>query len=145
MNNDYTKEASALLSEGVNLAFLFEDGRLFCSDGKGISDLLSVSKTENSLRGAIAADKIVGRAAALLYVRCKPKFLYAETLSEGGKRILERADICFSHRTLTPSIMNRKGTDICPMDDAVKDISDTDTKAAYRAISNRLKELRAAK
>lgn len=145
MNNDYSKEASALLSEGVNLAFLFEDGRLFCSDGKGISDLLSVSKTENSLRGAIAADKIVGRAAALLYVRCNPKFLFAETLSEGGRKILEKSGIEFDYKVLAPHIMNRQASGICPMDDAVKDISDTDTEAAYCAISKRLKELRDAK
>ena len=37
--------------------------------------------------------------------------------------------------------MNRMGTGICPMDDAVKEIQDTDIDKAYEAICQRAREL----
>ena len=142
MNTVLKNNAVTALNERINLAFFFDDGTSFLSDGKGISDLLNMAKEPLSLSGAYASDRIVGRAAAFLYVRCKPEYLYIRTLSEGGASILKKHGITFEYETLTKNIMNRQGTGICPMDDAVKDISDTDTDKAYEAIYIRAKELR---
>lgn len=130
------------LNDRVNLAVIFDSGERFSSDAKGIFDLLNIAKTPHSLQNAVAADKIVGRAAAFLYCRCNVKYLYAETLSEGGEKILKDNGISYSFGSLAPAIMNRTGTGICPMDDAVKDIDDTDTDTAYTLIFQRAQELR---
>ena len=145
MNTELKKKAVTALSEKVNLAFFFEDGTSFFSDGKGIFDLLNIANAPESLKGAYASDRIVGRAAAFLYVRCAPGFLYARTLSRGGAEILKAHGIEFEYKTLTDSIMNRMGTGICPMDDAVKEIEDTDIDKAYEAIRQRARELLAKK
>lgn len=134
------EELKQKLLEGKTLAVHFDSGERFFSDGKGIGDLLKLSLTEGALRNAVAADKIVGRAASFLYCRAGVKYLYAETLSEGGAKILTEHGIEFSYKTLTPAIMNRAGTGICPMDSAVKDTEDIDT--AYGLIRKRLAELR---
>lgn len=140
MANLNIKELQSSLSDGIRLSVFFADGSVFTSDGKGIFDLLCIAKTEGALKGAYAADKIVGRAAAFLYCICRPEYLYAETLSEGGKKILEESGITFSYGTLTHAIMNHAGTGICPMDDAVKEAFDPQT--AYGLILQRANELR---
>ena len=142
MNITLKNKVDSILDERINLALFFDDGTSFLSDGKGIFDLLNIAKKPSSLKGAYAADRIVGRAAAFLYVRCKPEFLHVKTLSEGGAEILKKGNIPFEYETLTRNIMNRQGTGICPMDDAVKDIADNDTDKAYEAIYIRAKELR---
>jgi len=134
-----TKLKEALLGD-TNLAVFFEDGSVFRSDGKGIFDLLHASKEKGAFKGACVADKIVGRAAAFLYSRCSPDYLYAGVLSEGGAEILRENKISFSCGTLTEAIMNRAGTGICPMDDAVKNTQDADV--AYTLILKRANELR---
>ncbi len=120
----------------MRLAIRFEDGSLFLSDKSGIGDLLNIAKHSGALNGAYAADSIVGRAAALLYVRAMPEYLYAQTLSKGGAAILEKNGILFSYRTLTESIVNREGTGPCPMDDAVSMTNDPDE--AYVLIKERV-------
>ncbi len=76
------------------------------------------------LCGFCAADRIVGRAAAFLFVLSGVRALYAEVLSEGALQVLERHGIPVTYGTLTPYIVNRRGNGACPMETAVRDIND---------------------
>ncbi len=87
-----------------------------------------------SLAGYSVADTVVGKAAALLFVKCKIKCVYAETLSEKGERILRLYGLDFEYGTLAKCIINRAGTDICPMEKAVEDTDDPEE--AYLLLKN---------
>ena len=67
--NALLREAKKLLqSEGCTLAVVFAGGGRFTSDGKGVRPLLEcIDRYGAALRGAAVADRVTGRAAALLY------------------------------------------------------------------------------
>lgn len=69
--------------------------------------------------GGMAADRIVGRAAAFLYACMGIRELFAQVLSEGALQVLNTYQIKVNYEVLTPEIRNRKGTGICPMEEAV--------------------------
>ena len=94
------------------------------SDERGIRPLLEMIGRGESLCGFCVADKIVGKAAALLFSILQPEALYARVLSEGGATVLEKFKIPYSCGTLTEKIVNRAGTDICPMEKTVFNIDD---------------------
>ena len=122
------QRAKQLLGDETSLAVVQNsEERTFTSRGIGaLLDLLP----QGGLRGASVADKIVGKAAALLMVRGGVKDVYAETLSEGGDAVLRRYGIPHACGTLTPAIQNREGTGPCPMEKAVENISDPGTAQA---------------
>ena len=66
------------------------------SDERGIRPLLEMIGRGESLCGFCVADKIVGKAAALLFSILQPEALYARVLSEGGATVLEKFKIPYS-------------------------------------------------
>ncbi len=115
------EKGRAFLSSGDRLV-LYREEAVYRSDKPGIRPLLAASQNP-AFTGVWAADKIVGRAAAMLYCLLKVKGVYAQVLSIGGKEILDRHGIAVSWDTLTPAIQNRAGTGLCPMEMAVSDIT----------------------
>jgi len=65
-------------------------------------------------------DKIVGKAAAFLFVLLKPRFVYAKTLSENALTLLKNNNLEFSYGETTPFIKSRDGKDRCPFEKAVE-------------------------
>jgi len=105
---------------------LCKDGNCTFSDKKGIAPIIDLIESGADLQGYSVADLIVGKAAAMLYARCKIVNVFAKTLSKSGKDILEKYGIYYEYETLTERIINRQGTDICPMEKAVLDTNDLD-------------------
>ncbi len=107
---------------------------------KGIKPILEWLKDERGiLNGAFVADKIVGKAAAMLMVKGGVKKVYAEVLSRPGAKILKCAKIPYSYGKLVDKIINRDGTDICPMEKTVEGIDDIEK--AYEALIEKTKEM----
>ncbi len=131
--------AKAALKGSVGLALVKGDCAVsYC--GRGIGDLYSAVKGGADYVGYAAADKIVGRAAALLFAKLKVASVYAAVLSEGGRDVLLAHGIdCFCGE-LTESIINREGSGKCPMEEATENINDPDEAVA--AIGAKLNELR---
>lgn len=102
------------------------------SDKRGIAPIMDFIKEGKTLRGYSVADVVVGKAAALLFVRSGIKAVYAKTLSASGKKVLDEYGIYYEYETLTDRIINRTGTDVCPMEKALKDIDDPDE--AYKKL-----------
>ena len=132
--------AAALLKEKNVRGVIVKNSEIILIDAPGIAPLLALAIARPDLKGAAAADKIVGRAAALLYVKIKASSLYAQVLSIGGREILRAAGIAFSYQTLTPHIENREGTGVCPMEQAVAETADPDE--ACRLLEAKLRWLK---
>lgn len=98
---------------------LCRDGNCLYSESRGIAPMMGFIKGGADLTGYSVADIVVGKAAALLFARCGIKAVFAKTLSRYGKEILEAYNICYEYEVLTEKIINRAGTDICPMEKAV--------------------------
>lgn len=118
---------------------LCKNGDCLYSEKRGIAPMMDFIASGANLAGYSVADIVVGKAAALLFVKCGIKNVFAKTLSENGKKILERYGIDFEYETLAEKIINRSGTDICPMEKAV---ANTDNpEEAYAQIAQALKKI----
>lgn len=113
---------------------------MYFSQKKGISPMLDFLTEEIDLKGFSVADKIVGKAAAMLFVKVGIKEVYAEVLSCAGKMYLENNHVPVSWNTLTEKIINREGTGMCPMEETVLSISDPEE--AYAALKRKVEELK---
>lgn len=133
--------AKALLS-GHSVAFVNGEHSLVL-DGRGVAPLLGVIAGGEDLSGASAADLIIGKAAAMLMTLLGVKSVYGEVTSAAGYEYLTAHGITAEYGTLTDSIRNRDGSGQCPMELAVKDISDP--SAGLDAIKTRLDRLRNGK
>ncbi|MBR1391361.1 MAG: DUF1893 domain-containing protein [Lachnospiraceae bacterium] len=119
---------------------LCKDGAWFTDDGRGISPMMQLIGAGRELSGYAVADLVVGKAAAMLFVKAGITSVYGRTMSATGKEYLERHGILCSCDTLTEKIINRQNTDICPMEKTVADLDDADDGyEALRAKINAMK------
>lgn len=106
-----------LISGGYTL--VLTDGDIFITScERGIKPLLSLLDGGKDYSRFVAADKAIGRAAAMAYRLLGVKQVYAAVVSEGAKAALERGNVSLSFQTLVPFIRNRTGDGVCPMEAA---------------------------
>lgn len=128
---------SALRGHSIALC---RDGEIIVDDGRGISPMMKFIGAGMELSGYSAADVIVGKAAAMLFVKAGVVSVHGSTMSEAGKAYLESHGVACTWDILTERIKNRAGTDICPMEKAVAEISDAE--AGYAALKRRIEEMK---
>jgi len=109
------------------------------SNERGIKALLEILDSNSDFSGAYAADKVVGKAAATVYVLLKIKALYAKVISEGAKEIIKANGIYLEYDESVPYIVNRAGNGMCPMEEAVG--NECDPEAAVKRVRKRLEQL----
>ena len=113
--------------EDRNASVVFCRGeQMIILDGKRIKPLLELMKKQIALSEYSVADKIVGKAAALLFIKMKASSVYGSVMSEKARDIFLHYNIPFFYKTLTKEIINRRGDDICPMEKAVENVNDPD-------------------
>ncbi len=112
--------------EGLNLIILKGDKTLFTSRGEGMLPLYEAANSLglSALEGSLVVDRIVGKAAALVVSRFKAVEVHCIVLSLRAMEVLDRQGIKHYSERLTPEIMNKLGTGICPFEDAVLDVED---------------------
>lgn len=123
--------AKTLLSRAVTLlhsdsytCILCDRDRILTSRSNGIAPLLTRIEDKEDLRGMVCADKIIGKAAAMLLLYGGVCAVHGDVLSVRAKALLEREGVAVSYSVLTDGIINRKGDGPCPMEQAVADLTD---------------------
>ncbi|MCC8087966.1 MAG: DUF1893 domain-containing protein [Rikenellaceae bacterium] len=100
-----------------------KDGVELVSKERGIMPLLKIcEKNQDILEGAVLADKVIGKAAAFIICKTKLKEVYAEVMSESAVQVLSQAGIKYGYGRLVSEIMNRDGSDLCPMENLCRNI-----------------------
>lgn len=106
----------------------------------GIKPLMNpLRKDKKAFENGVIADKVIGKAAAMMAVYGGAKAVYGGVMSVDAKAVLERYGVEFAYDELVPYIKNRTQTGRCPMETAVLDIDDLEL--AYKAIEEKLVEL----
>ena len=105
--------------------------------------MMNFLKDGVELSGFCAADRVIGRATAFLFVLAGVVSVFGEVMSEGALAVLRDYGIEASYGELVPHIINREGTGICPMEKAVMGINDP--QSAHAAVEQTLARLRAKK
>lgn len=114
------EEAVELLhSSDYTIAIISASGERYTSRERGVATLMRLLAEQPALlRGAVVADKVVGRAAAALLVVGGCRRLHTAVLSRGGEQMLRGSEVEYSYDTLTEAIINRRGDGLCPMEEA---------------------------
>lgn len=120
---------------------LCRGGEVVTSDLRGVMPMLGFLREGRDLSGFCAADRVVGRAAAMLFAKAGVRTVFAEVMSDGAVALLAAHGIDASCDVRTAAIENRQKTGLCPMESAVAGIEDID--AGIAAIRRRAEELRA--
>lgn len=136
MNKDLER-ATMLLEGGGYTCVLCKGQSLRTSTQRGVQPLMAL--LEEDMSGFSAADKVVGKATALLYCLMGVSAVYAAVISEPALAVLERHGIRVSFKSAVPYIVNRQGNGSCPMELATAHIDDPG--AAPTAIRTALKKL----
>lgn len=132
--------AKALLKEIHTYTCVFVCGEeVRTSELSGVRPLMGLVNSDEDLKGWSAADRVVGRAAALLYVYLGVAEVFAQVLSKSAEEVFLAHKILYSCDILTEGIINRTGDGLCPMEQATKGIFDPEE--GMNAIRTKLKEL----
>ncbi len=117
-----------LHSEGLTLVVKSGDGTIHRFTQRGVKDLLTlVTTAPEVLHNAIIADKAVGKAAAACMVQGGVKQVWADVMSEPAMTLLRAYGVEAECGTLVDHIINRAGTDWCPMERLSREIDDPAT------------------
>ena len=132
-------KAKELLTEEMSCVLVKGD-KVYTSKKTGIAPMIEFIDNKTDLVGFSVADKIVGKAVALLFIYSQIKEVYAKTISKPAVEILEKHSIKVSYETLTDRIINRKGTGLCPMEETILDVDDP--AVAFPMLKNKMMQLR---
>lgn len=119
---------------------LCKEGNCLFSEKRGIAPLMGFIADGVDLEGYSVADLIVGKAAALLMVKCKIRAVFAKTLSKSGEKVLKSNNIPYEYETLTEKIINRQGTDVCPMEKTV--LNTDDPEEGYSLLKEKIQSMK---
>ncbi len=135
--------AKTILEKENHTCVLVKGDKVITSDKKGISPILDFISGKIDLKGFCVADKIVGKAAAMLFSKAGIIAVYGEVMSNTGLNYLKARNIPAEYNTLCERIINRKGDGICPMEMTVADI--TDEEIAFGLLLSKRNELMSKK
>ncbi|MBR5524896.1 MAG: DUF1893 domain-containing protein [Clostridia bacterium] len=133
MNNQNEAKAKALLAEGVHTLVLCGGESVLTDTRRGVKPLLALLDAATNVTGYAAADRVVGKAAAFLYLRLGVASVYALVMSRPAYDLLTAHGVSASAAALVPAIRNRAGDGFCPMETAVWALTDpTEAEKAIR-------------
>jgi len=134
------ERAKEILSEGGYTCVMCSSVDTQTSTMRGVAPLLKWLDEGRNLSEYSAADKVVGKGAAYLYVLLEIKELYAVVISRPAYDTLKKYSIQVTYTTMTEAVRNRDNTGFCPIETAVKDIGNP--KDALTAIKRKIEDMK---
>jgi hypothetical protein len=127
---------SMLFEEDLTLVIVKNGEVLFETDSHRISGFLgAIDQLGTRLEGASVADRVVGKAFALLCVYAKISEVYAEVLSRQAKTMFEENGIPCLWKELVENILDLNRSGVCPFEKAASGISDPEKAyATFKAL-----------
>jgi hypothetical protein len=117
MSTDLDIAKERLKQKGTVLAIVRNGQIILESQLRGVKGLLNAIKQhKEDMKGSSVADRIVGKAAALLFVYSGVVGVFAVTISEVGIQVLEDYKIPFEYEERVVQILNNEKLDICPFE-----------------------------
>ncbi len=114
-----------LKTRNFTLVAISSDDKVFTSSDRGVKPLLHLLENEKDfLKGASVADKVIGKAAALLMVLGGIKEVHTNIISEPAAEVFEKHRIPFFYEEKVKRIINRKGDGLCPMETLCMDVEE---------------------
>lgn len=91
-------------------------------ENRGVQDLLTLIQNEpERLKGAVVADKIIGKAAAALMIAGGVKEVHTNIICTPAKQLFEQAGVKAVATEEVPMILNRDRSGQCPIDSRLEE------------------------
>lgn len=124
MTESLEQAKSLLTSTDSTLAVVSVDD-FFTSKERGVKPLMHLLKEKKGfLKGASVADKVIGKAAALLMALGEIKEVHTLIISEPAIKVFEKYNILCYYDKKVDRIVNRTGDGLCPMETLCLDVDD---------------------
>jgi len=115
-----------LNEKNLSLVIVKNGKLLFETSSPGIRGFLSaIEEVGEDLSKSSVADKIAGRAVALLCAYSHVNEVFAVVLSKEALKVLREHNIKHEYEKLVSNILNAKGTDMCPFEKYALKIRDS--------------------
>lgn len=114
-----SKAKEIMLAEGCTCV-LCRDNVIYRSSIRGVKPLLEMLESRTDTIGFCASDKVVGKAAAMLYCLLQVRQVYAPVMSSGAVQILTDHSIEAVYDLQVDAILNRGKDGLCPMEMATQ-------------------------
>lgn len=123
--SDIENVKKRLLESDASLVVMYSDGRIIEYYSSRVKDIVSIlKKDKNALKGAVVADKVIGKVAASLLIKAGVKKLYANVISEYAISVLEKYEVDYTYNEKVEYIINNEKTGMCPMENKFKEEND---------------------
>ena len=83
-----------------------------------------MQKDKQTLKGAIIADKVIGKVASSILAVAGVKEIYSDVMSKYAIPILEENGIRYEYKKLVEYVQNNDKTGMCPMENKYKEETD---------------------
>ena len=125
-----------LLKENHTIVIYKSDASVIVSNDRGVAPLMKLLKEDKlQLRDSMVADKVIGKAAALLMVYAGVKEVFTPTISKPAVEVFENNNVKVLYDKIVDRIINRKGDGLCPMETLCLNVENPEE--AFDAISRR--------
>ena len=132
-------KAKKVLTGGEFTAVLCKSADIYTSVHRGVKPLVLWIEDGTDYTGFSAADKVVGKATAFLYLILGVHAVYAQIISKPALQLLQDHNIAVEYGELVENIINRLANGICPFEERVLTISDKEE--AYIAIREKMHQM----
>lgn len=113
----------AMLNEQGLSLLVYNDSVLTTHQNRGVADLLQlISEQPQRLKGAVVADKIIGKAAAALMATGGVIEVHTNIICTPARDLLEKEGIAVYATEEVPQILNRDKSSMCPIDTQLEGI-----------------------
>lgn len=124
-----------LHQKNASLVVAYENGEIKEYYSRRIEDIKNILKeNENALKGAVIADKVIGKVAGSILALAGVKEIYAEVISQYAVPVLEENHIKYEFENKVEYIINEQKTGMCPMENKYKD--EKDINVIYKEMLN---------
>lgn len=140
MNSKLEQAVQILKEEKLSCVMLIDGKEPVRSNAIGIKPLMiELRKDKRFFEGGVIADKVVGKAAALMAVLGGAKAVYGEVMSETAEKVLQENQIEYACHTKVAYIENRTKTGKCPLEEAVTEIENPEE--AFEVLEKTIQKL----
>lgn len=135
------EELIELLHSGGYSCVIASNGNIRTFTKRGVADLYDLFTGEPEfLRGALVADKVVGKGAAALMVEGGIRELYTDVISQSALALLTQAGVSVGYARVVDHIENREKNGWCPLEKSCQGVASS--KEIVPIVSNFIAKIR---
>ena len=115
------------LSDGNYTCVIAQSNEIvFTSNKRGVAPLVEFIQDIKQSGEYVLADKVIGKAAALLCIKSNIKTVFTSIISTPAIEVFKANGVYFEYDTEVPVIQNRTQTGLCPMESLSAGVDDPD-------------------